>query len=388
MKILYISSMFDGETYKRLFTKEKKPMHAAMKYHTLLSRGLAENGVFVNTYSSIPANKENCDKFYVSSPSHTEENLKSQYIGTFNLSGVRQLQLMVKAFFKTLFMPRDTVVIYDALVIAASYGAVAGARLSGKRCVTVITDLPQYMPVSSSERQLRINDKLIDMADGYVFLTKQMNETVNVKGKPYVVLEGHVDSEMSSREHKPFDTECKRVLYAGTLNKIYGIKNLCESFASVSSEDEELHIYGDGDYASELKELISDHPNIVYHGNCVNSVVVDAELDAALLVNPRPTEGEYTKYSFPSKTLEYMVSGTPVLSARLQGIPEEYDDYLYYFDDKAENGLATALREILDKPLCELSERGEASRKFALECKSNISQAKHVLDLCEKIVKK
>ena len=102
--------MFDSETYKRVFTKEKKPMHAAMKYHTLLSKGLAANGVPVNTYSSIPANRENCDKLYVSSPSHTEGNLKSQYIATFNLPGVRQIQLMVKSFFKALFMPKDTVV--------------------------------------------------------------------------------------------------------------------------------------------------------------------------------------------------------------------------------------------------------------------------------------
>ena len=388
MRILYISSMFDSETYKRVFTKEKKPMHAAMKYHTLLSKGLAANGVPVNTYSSIPANRENCDKLYVSSSSHTEGNLKSQYIATFNLPGVRQIQLMVKSFFKALFMPKDTVVFYDALVVSASYGAIAGARLSGKKCVTVITDLPRYMPVSTDEKKLRINDKLVDMADGYVFLTSQMNDTVNVKGKPYVVLEGHVDSEMRSKEHLPFDTGCKRVLYAGTLNKIYGIKNLCESFAAISKSGEELHIYGDGDYASELKELISSHTNIIYHGNCVNEVVVDAELDSALLVNPRPTEGEYTKYSFPSKTLEYMVSGTPVLSAKLQGIPAEDDDYLYYFDDKAENGLACALREILDKSSDELRLRGEKSRAFALEKKNNIIQAKHVLSLCEEITKK
>lgn len=386
MRILYISSMFDSETYKRIFTKEKKPMHAAVKYHSLLSKGLAENGVFVNTYSSLPANRENCDKLYVSSPAHTDGNLKTQYIASFNLPVIRQLQLMLKSFFKSLFMPRDTVVLYDALVVSAAYGAVMGAKLSGKGCVAILTDLPKYMPIAQDEKMLRLNEKLIEKADGYVFLTEQMNEVLNRGEKPYVVLEGHVDIAMNAKEHLPFNDEKKKVLYAGTLKKIYGIKNLCESFAAVSNENEELHIYGDGDYAPELAELIVRHPNIVYHGNCLNEVVVEAELDSALLVNPRPTEGEYTRFSFPSKTLEYMVSGTPVLSARLQGIPAEYDEYLYYFDDKSEDGLKVALREILDKSSSELCERGNSSRSFALEKKNNVCQAKHVLELCEKVV--
>lgn len=385
MRILYISSMFDSETYKRIFTKEKKPMHAAVKYHSLLSKGLAENGVFVNTYSSLPANRENCGKLYVSSPAIIEGNLKTQYIASFNLPVIRQLQLMLKSFFKALFMPKDTVVLYDALVVSAAYGAVMGAKLSGKGCVAILTDLPKYMPIAQDEKMLRLNEKLIEKADGYVFLTEQMNETLNSDNKPYVVLEGHVDTAMTAREHKPFDDERKRVLYAGTLKKIYGIKNLCEAFAAVSNENEELHIYGDGDYAPELVKLIEEHPNIVYHGNCLNEVVVEAELDSSLLVNPRPTEGEYTKFSFPSKTLEYMVSGTPVLSAKLQGIPTEYDEYLYYFDDRSEDGLKNALRAILDKPSTELYERGRESRQFALEKKNNISQAKHVIELCKKV---
>ena len=49
MRILYVSAMFDDKTYAELFTKEKKPMHAANKYYTLLSRGLAASGAEVNT---------------------------------------------------------------------------------------------------------------------------------------------------------------------------------------------------------------------------------------------------------------------------------------------------------------------------------------------------
>jgi glycosyltransferase involved in cell wall biosynthesis len=277
--------------------------------------------------------------------------------------------------------------LYDVLTISLSYGALLGAKLTRRKAIGIITDLPQFMPVAKSKGMLRINQKLLDKADGYILLTQQMNEVVNKKGKPYIVLEGHVDSKMVSKEHKPFEDIKKKVLYAGSLSKIYGIKNLCEAFASCSKEDEELHIYGDGDYAPELKELIRERTNIFYHGNRPNYEVVESELESVLLVNPRPTEGEYTKFSFPSKTLEYMVSGTPVLSAHLEGIPCEYDEFLYYFDDKDPDGLKKSLREILDKPISELQSRGEKSRAFALNEKNNIKQAEKMLAFLRNITR-
>ncbi len=130
----------------------------------------------------------------------------------------------------------------------------------------------------------------------------------------------------------------------------------------------------------QLRKIQKACPAIIYHGNVPNREVVAQELEATLLVNPRPTEGSYTNYSFPSKTLEYMVSGTPVLSAKLGGIPDEYDDYLYYFDDQSPTGLRDALRSLLDKPLPELQERGRGAREFALREKNNVVQARKIAD--------
>jgi glycosyltransferase involved in cell wall biosynthesis len=387
MRILYVSAMFDDKTYAELFTKEKKPMHAANKYHTLLSRGLAAAGAEVNTYSALPISRENCDRKFVKAPARQDDGVLREYATIINFPMLKHGTMLLGAFFKSLFAKRGTIVLYDVLNVSLCYGSVLGAKLSGKKCIGIITDLPQFMPIAQKKSFLKLNKKLIDLADGYIFLTKEMDKAVNPKHKPHVVLEGHVDANMATREHKPFSDEKKKVLYAGSLRTIYGIKNLCEAFADCSKENEELHIYGDGDYVPEMRELIKSHANIVYHGNRPNTEVVEGELESTLLVNPRPTEGEYTKFSFPSKTLEYMVSGTPVLSARLQGIPEEYDEYLYYFDDKDPDGLKKSLREILDKPTSELAERGARSRSFALNNKSNVSQASRIIDLIGDISK-
>ena len=388
MNVIYLSSMFDDETYKQLFTKEKKPLHAANKYHRLLCKGLAANGAEVKALSVLPTNRANCDKKYVKvSPKKGEFSQK--YLSFFNLPGLRQLSLFFGSFFSVLFSKRKSVLIFDVLMIFPSAGALLAAKLSGKKSIGIVTDLPHFMPVAAKKSMFKFNLFLMRRANGYIFLTRQMNDVANKKNKPFAVLEGHVDSDMASRYHAPFEAEKKQIVYAGTLAKIYGIKNLCESFVKGNFADAELHIYGDGDYADELKRLAEQAGNIIYHGNRPNGEVVEHELKSHLLVNPRPTAGEFTKYSFPSKTLEYMVSGTPVLTARLAGIPEDYDPYLYYFDDTAEDGLKNALTDILSKDFGELFAKGSAARSFALKNKSNISQSKKVLDFIEnEIIKK
>ena len=60
---------------------------------------------------------------------------------------------------------------------------------------------------------------------------------------------------------------------------------------------------------------------------------------ATLLINPRFSNEEYTKYSFPSKNMEYMASGTPILTTKLPGMPKEYYEYIYLFEEESIEGM-------------------------------------------------
>ncbi len=381
MRILYISVMYDDDWLDSVFDGAGKPLPAASKYHTLLCAGFAANGLTVNSYSTLPVTSQNSTRKFLRVPTAVQENWKRQYPVIINYPGIKHLAVMLQNFWKVLWMPRDTVVIYDYLTRSASLGAVLGARLSGKRKVAVITDMPADQSAMSKDDFQSIDEKMLARADAYILLTRQMNEVINPNHKPFIVMEGHSDRSMEQAVHKVLTEQSPRkVLYAGSLMEIYGIGNLCEAFAACRKPGEELHIYGDGDYVPQLRQLQQRCPGVFYHGNVPNREVVAQELEATLLVNPRPTEGSYTNYSFPSKTLEYMVSGTPVLSAKLGGIPDEYDDYLYYFDDQSPTGLRDALRSLLDKPRSELQERGRRAREFALREKNNVVQARKIAD--------
>lgn len=127
-----------------------------------------------------------------------------------------------------------------------------------------------------------------------------MNELVNLRKRPYIVMEGLVDStmiEMKSVEK----TLQKNIIYAGGIYERYGVKDLIDAFMRIEDESIQLSIYGHGDLKEYLKECSIKDNRVRYYGVVHNKEVVEAQLKATLLVNPRPTHEDFTKYSFPSK---------------------------------------------------------------------------------------
>lgn len=98
-----------------------------------------------------------------------------------------------------------------------------------------------------------------------------------------------------------------------------------------------------------------------------------------MLINPRPSNEEFTKYSFPSKNMEYMVSGTPTLLTKLPGMPKEYLEYVYVLENESVDGMAEKLIEILNLSPEELKEKGKLAKEYVLNNKSNKNQAQRII---------
>ena len=47
--------------------------------------------------------------------------------------------------------------------------------------------------------------------------------------------------------------------------------------------------------------------------------------------------------------MEYMASGTPVLTTRLPGMPAEYYPYVEFIDEETPEGIARALKRVLSR---------------------------------------
>ena len=388
MRILYGYSNCTDATYNRIVSERNvSVLQPDQKYHGLLIKGLAKNGAEVRCISGLPINRAVTARKLIREKDEQEGNAYFHYITTLNIPILRQLMI----FFGTLFSvlrakkDKDTYAICDCLNIANAYGMTLACRMRKIPVVSIVTDLPDMERSSGFLR--KINNKLFNKTDGFIILTEQMNERVNPKGCPYIVLEGHVDSEAPvPQAHTTYEAETgkKVVMYAGSLKKIYGIGNLVEGFIKADIPDSELRVYGDGDFREELEKMSEIHPNVRYKGIKSNLEIVAEEQKVSLLVNPRPIAPEYTKYSFPSKNMEYMVSGTPMLTTKLPGMPEEYYSYVYLIEDETPDGISEILKSIFAEPIEMRSEKAKRARAFVLEHKSNIVQADKIIKFLEK----
>ena len=159
--------------------------------------------------------------------------------------------------------------------------------------------------------------------DGLVLLTESMMDFVS-KPVKHIVMEGIVDVDTMDMTSENVITDKQVILYTGTLRQIFGVMNLVNAFQQIPNKDVELWICGSGDAQNDIKDAANKDKRIKFWGLVDSKTALKMQCQATILVNPRTSEGEYTKYSFPSKTMEYLLTGRSVVINRLPGIPEEY----------------------------------------------------------------
>ena len=385
--ILYISALAsESRVIQEYNHSGKNPGFAVQKFSRLLVKGLQANGIEVKAISNPPDLMDR--KKYVKSKDETEDGVHYKYVSYVNLPIIKHICLFVYVFIYVLFWGmrdrRDKTIICDVLSISICMGALLASKVNGLQSIAVVTDIYGMMVGSSKTSFLstlaaKLNSKYISLFDKYVLLTEQMNEVVNPKGRPHIVMEALCDSSLLRETHMLVPKSHPRtVLYAGGVYERYGLKMLAEGFLKANVPDAILIYFGEGSYVEEYKALCEEHPNLEYRGVVPNEEIMREEQMATLLVNPRFTTEEFTKYSFPSKNMEYMASGTPLLTTKLPGMPKEYYPYVFLFEEETIDGYADAISEALALSESELSTLGESAKQFVLQHKNNIEQARRI----------
>lgn len=395
MKILYLSSVcsqsrFDSYAAKKMIKK----LPQAQKYHSLLAEGLAHNAnCQVQVISSYPVVGRKGR--YFKEENETANGVNYCYLSFWQLPFIRQLCLWVNAYRalgKYGAKDSDTYLVCDVLNRSVAGAARFYGKLHNKKVCGIVTDVPGHTSdarmktYTSFQRWFKqfcraISKDSEKKFDTYLLLTEQMNDVVNPNNKPYIVLEGQCDIRMQMAENLLSEkSNPNMMMYAGGIHREFGIERFVKAFLQVNDPNWTFHIYGDGNYSKELEKIAFAHPNLVFHGVVPNGIVTQAQLQARLLVNPRITDAEYVKYSFPSKTMECMVSGTPLLTTRLPGMPKAYYPYVYFIDDESVEGMCSALKSVMCHTPQELHEMGNRAKGFMLQHKNNVSQAKKMID--------
>lgn len=256
-------------------------------------------------------------------------------------------------------------------------------RIPTARVVLTVADLPLYMDMRGTVRKLlkkmdwRRIQALMPFVDKYLLYTKYMADYLQLPEGRWMVFEGLIDDSrvVTGPQEKYPEKIC---LYAGNLDARYGIDTLIDAFRKCRSEAK-LYIYGAGFDSGRIAALVEPLNNVEYKGQVTPDEILEIMKKATLLINPRPSAIGLAKYSCPSKTFEYMASGTPALMNKLPGLPEEYAPYVLFFDEETAEGYAAKIDEVLSRPQ-------EALQQFGLHAAAFLRKEKNSLAVMKKVV--
>lgn len=396
IRILAITNTCSENMYGKLCSLKSSKLNPSQKFFKLLFEGIANNDCTIESLSIRSIDPSNCKEKKLVEERDAENDVCYYYPEIINgkIAKIVSSIINTKKCAKNVMEDTKTeeiVLLVDALSFVSICTAIAIKRKYRVKMIFLITDLPNYVSAINKNNGntfvRRIKDQIINLllqqADAYCFLTESMNK-VNKKNKPYVVVEG-ISTPKKNSDNITADSKF-RIMYAGGLYEKFGVKDLVDAMSYITVEEIELWLYGEGDLV-EYIQSVEEGKKIYYGGYMSSQEIFERELTSKLLINPRPTKEAFTKYSFPSKTMEYLSTGVPVLTTKLQGIPKTYDCYLNYIDDESPQGIAKSIMTIYESNYSDYKIKAKKGKEFVELYKNPKVQGKVLIDLAKHILK-
>lgn len=391
MKVFYFGSVCSNAVFNSTVEKSKiKPSASAQNFEYALIKGFGEypdmevTAVSAESIAAFPGGNR---LFLNKRQDVLLFEQTTQILPALNLPGIKQMchalgaERALKRWARKNAAEKDKCVLVYGIYPQVVKRLQQTCKKYGCKIFAVVTDIPSTMFTyskskhwlkrifSGSYRRLAIS--LQDKFDGYVYLTEAMQNEI-APGKPYVVVETIADTAVFSEMPDSPKATPPALMYAGALYQKYGVDLIVDSFEKVQTNCE-LWLFGSGDYESEIQRRAGKNPKIRFFGRVSRQEVLKREKEATLLLNIRNAQDEYTKYSFPSKMIEYMLSGTPLFTTALPGVPNEYGSYCYMTSDRNAAAIAAQIDRILTEE--NFLAFGDAARKFVTEHKNSRVQA-------------
>lgn len=263
----------------------------------------------------------------------------------------------------------------------------------------IIPDLPQYMYASEGtgikgflrsvylKYMNRLIEKSLKQIDLYVLFSAPMAEYIGCQNK-YLVVEGVgkvvvPKTYSSSKENEAL----KYVFYGGGISVEYGVKDLVDAFMMIEDSDVRLILCGEGNASEYVLKMAKKDHRIIYKGLVSYVEAQQLLMESDVVVNPRKDNTyNFTKYSFPSKILDTLSAGKPLIGYRLEGIPAEYENHLIFVNDHKIETLSSTIQAVCAWEKDALVEFGSKAKDFIVTQKSGSIQAKKINDELKRLL--
>ena len=262
------------------------------------------------------------------------------------------------------------------------------ARLTGARTIASILDVfkPGALVPDTWYRRLdfAMQRRLLPHYDGMMVVADAIAEDL-VPGRRVCRIEGgllpiHFAKRPPTQPRRAGDAF--RVVLSGSLEVYNGVELALRAAASLP-EGYQLLVAGVGSRTEHVREYSRRDPRIQYLGFLDFADVLQLYWSADLLLNVRLTRTVDTRYFFPSKLMELLASGTPVLSTCTGHVEREYGHVTYLLREETPEILASEIMRIARLPVDQREALGARAREFMLENKTWQRQGEKLLRYIE-----
>ncbi len=238
------------------------------------------------------------------------------------------------------------------------------AHFFGERAIIVLSDFTGVSERGSLSR------KFLSIVEAYS-IKKYDKAIVLSNAKPMkdfqkiLVYRGAIDTSEFKEVTINKDFHRTIILYSGTYTEVSGIRLMLKAFEILCRRsDVELHLTG----AGELESLVDDYSRrdrrIVNHGFVSRSELIRIYSASHLVVNPRDMRFRQNSNNFPSKILEYLCTGRPIVTTRFSGI-DDFEDALMFVSASDETEFSEILNVAVEKLPIIIDEAFTKNREIA-----------------------
>ena len=341
MNILVFSSAMRENDFS-LYQEEAKikPSPSNQNFYYKLIKTLAINNT-VSVVSHRPLVKGMFKRGYLESDTKIDGNIKFYYTNNrsdklFKL--FKEKQSIENAARQAIedFLSHDFIIVTDTLRLNLLKAAKKIAKLYDVKIVGMLTDNPYNL----SNGPVYVKKYLVQQAsdlDGYLSLTNGLVQIYNENARSYV-FEGLVSEENEGKKDPIFNY----FYFGGSLYERYGVKTLVDAFHN-SNIKAKLVLAGSGPLDSYIEQLANDDYRILYLNQLSKEKNIAYMRNSIANINPRPLDLKMDNESVPSKLLEYLSIGTPVISTKFPRLYSTFKDDVHWIDGNTVDAMKIAL---------------------------------------------
>jgi glycosyltransferase involved in cell wall biosynthesis len=355
--------------------------------NALLAHGIGTSVISLRPVSSYPRSGQ---MFFRGADGALGENVPYRQIGFINAGPLKTLTAALTSFFAIWRWTRQhrgerrVILFYNAYNPSAWVGIVAG-WLTRSKVITIIADVRVPGSGGGYASLLRRIEYQIAVAslrrmDALVSVTRRIAADFTA-GVPVLLLNGGVPDDMLAPLPTPAlpqprdevtvarTPENNRfvVLYAGSLTHLAGVPLLLKAFKRLHDPGFRLWITGGGELEPVVRHAAAMDPRIQYFGKLPRQDLLTTYTEADVLVNPHSTLLLTARYVFPSKLLEYLASGRPVITTATPEIAADYGDLCAVVDREEPQALADTIVRVAAMPAVDRLARAAEARVAVIE---------------------